>query len=109
MTNYSAGHEAERLAADYLRTQGFEIIQLNWKTKTCEIDIVAQRDDILFFIEVKSRKTSAQGTGFEYITTKKQKQMTFAAELYVAVNNWTRDYRLGAISVDRGVISFIEL
>ena len=45
MTNYSAGHEAEQIAARYLNEQGFTVQSVNWSTPVCEIDIVANKDD----------------------------------------------------------------
>ncbi len=58
------------------------MLDRNWKTKWCEIDIVAQKGDQIYFVEVKYRAKDAAGRGLEYITPKKQKQMKFAAELW---------------------------
>jgi Holliday junction resolvase-like predicted endonuclease len=98
-TNYSHGHEAEKIAAAHLSKFGYKIIDVNWRTKYCEIDIVAQRDKIVIFIEVKYRQGSDQGSGLEYITPKKLNQMSFAAEMWVNNNNWLGEYCLGAIEV----------
>ncbi|HSX24036.1 MAG TPA: YraN family protein [Candidatus Saccharimonadales bacterium] len=99
MTNYTTGHDAEKLAADYLRAQGYKIVELNWHTRFCEIDIVAQKDATVYFTEVKYRKTTAFGSGLEYITSKKLKQMRFAAEMWVSQNRWSGDYQLAAIEL----------
>lgn len=109
MTNYATGHEAEKTAAAYLVSQGFKIVELNWKTKYCEIDIVAQKAKTIYLVEVKSRKSEQQGSGFEYITPKKLNQMKFAAEMWVASQGWAHDYILAAISVDADAISFLEI
>lgn len=100
MTNYSSGHEAEIIAADYLVSLGYKITDLNWRTKICEIDIVATKDKIAYLIEVKSRSSSNYGTGFEYITAKKLKQMKFAAEMWVTHSSWEGNYQLGAVEVE---------
>lgn len=79
----TAGQLAEEAAAQHLIHSGFHIIERNWKTKWCEIDIIAQRNGHVHFVEVKYRKNHNQGTGLSYITPKKQRQMKFAAELWL--------------------------
>lgn len=108
MTNHQSGHDAEKQAAQYLETRGFSVRELNWKTRYCEIDIVAERANTIWFVEVKSRKTTHQGFGYEYITTKKLKQMTFAAEMWVVQHNWPGPYQLGVLSIDGSELTFIE-
>lgn len=78
------GELAEQVAAEYLMRQGYRIIDRNWKTKWCEIDIIARSGEAVHFIEVKYRKTNEQGDGLEYVTTQKQRQMRFAAELWLS-------------------------
>lgn len=105
MTNYSSGHHAERVAADYLAQKGYEVVAINWKVKQAEIDIIARKKRRfgtklpLLFIEVKHRKNTNQGTGFDYIASKKVTQMQFAAELYVSSTQYKGEYSLGAIEL----------
>jgi Holliday junction resolvase-like predicted endonuclease len=100
MTNYAHGHEAEKVAAEWLRGQGYKIIALNWRDKRAEIDIVARRKhEPLRFIEVKYRETAGQGDGFDYITPSKLRQMAFAAELYAAKERFSGEYTLAALEV----------
>ena len=99
MTNYSVGHDAEDVAADYLVNQSYKIIDTNWRTKYCEIDIIAEKDGTIYFTEVKYRKSSVYGSGLDYITPKKLKQMKFAGEMWVSKNNWSGDYQLAAIEL----------
>lgn len=108
MSNYVAGHNAEKRAAKYLETQGFKIRELNWKTRYCEIDIVAEKGGSIYFVEVKYRRSAAHGIGLEYITPKKLKQMQFAAEMWVQNYNWSDDYQLAAISIDAEELTFID-
>lgn len=77
------GDRAETEVANYLVRQGHEILERNWKTKVCEIDIISLHGDNVYFTEVKYRKKAEHGDGFAAITPKKLKQMTFAAELYM--------------------------
>ena len=51
----STGAEGERLAAEYLLKEGFDLLHRNWRNGRCEIDLVARRDGVLHIIEVKSR------------------------------------------------------
>ncbi|PID32103.1 hypothetical protein CR970_02195 [Candidatus Saccharibacteria bacterium] len=108
MTNYRSGHDAEQVAADYLRSKGYAVRDINWRTRYCEIDIVAEKHRVLYFVEVKSRRTGQQGSGLDYILPRKLRQMSFAAELWVAHNKWDGAYQLSALSIDAGQISFIE-
>lgn len=92
--------------------QGFELVDKNWKTKVCEIDLVLQKDNIIYFTEVKYRKSLVQGDGFEYITDQKLHRMNFAAEIWKRQYDWGGDYRLMAAAVsgeDCQDIQIIEL
>ena len=99
MIDITAGQQAETQAAEYLRTKGYKILDQNWKTPVCEIDIVAQKDKRIYFVEVKYRLTDSQGSGLGYITPKKLKRMKFAAEVWVKNRNWEGDYSLSAIEL----------
>jgi len=92
-----------------LREQGFEIIDRNWKTKVCEIDVIAQKDRTMYFVEVKYRRSDFQGGGFEYITAQKMHKMNFAAEIWKQTYKWTGDYRLMAAAVTGDDCQDIEL
>lgn len=83
-TTKAIGDAAEEVASEYLRTQGHTILERNWKTKFCEIDIISNKEGTLFFTEAKYRRSDAHGDGMAAITLKKQQQMKFAAEYYIA-------------------------
>ncbi len=101
-TTRDIGNAGEQAAADWLAADGHEIIERNWRTRYCEIDIVSMKDDVLWFTEVKYRKNSGYGGGLAAITTKKQRQMRFAAEIFIAKNAQYEscDMQMLAISVD---------
>ena len=84
MTTRQIGDKGEQAAADWLTADGHEIVARNWRTRYCEIDIVSVKDEVLYFTEVKYRKNDDFGDGLAAITTKKQRQMRFAAELFLA-------------------------
>ena len=103
------GDDAETEAARYLMRQGHKIIDRNWRTKFCEIDIVSKLGDVIYFTEVKYRKKPDQGGGLAAITTKKLRQMKFAAEYYAAINqSIDTKLRLAAISLT-GVQPTVEV
>jgi ribonuclease HII len=114
ITTKSIGDAAENVTASYLENQGHKIVARNWRTKYCEIDIISQFQDVLYFTEVKYRKSDAQGGGMAAITAKKQQQMAFAAEFFAAKHAKLvpNDLRLAVADVT-GVIpavkTFLEL
>ena len=103
-TTRAIGDAGEQAAADWLTTDGHEIIARNWRTRYCEIDIVSMKEDVLYFTEVKYRKNDDFGGGLAAITAKKQRQMRFAAELFIAKHPQYegRDMRMLAVAVDEG-------
>ncbi|MBW3569311.1 YraN family protein [Candidatus Parcubacteria bacterium] len=96
--NYN-GSKAEESVAKFLRESGFKIIEQNWKTKWCEIDLVVKKDKTIHFVEVKYRSAPSQGGGFDYIHSKKLRQMTRAADSWVLINHWKGEYVLSAAEV----------
>jgi ribonuclease HII len=80
-TKYT-GDEAEEAASRYLVRCGHRILERNWKTKYCEIDIVSIKANTIYFNEFKYRQSPEHGDGIAAITPKKLKQMKFAAEFY---------------------------
>lgn len=82
MTTKQIGDRAEEVVAKKLQKNGHTILERNWKTKFCEIDIVTRKNNTIYFTEVKYRRNNTAGGGMAAITPKKLKQMKFAAELY---------------------------
>jgi ribonuclease HII len=81
------GDFAEDTAASYLKSQGHKILERNWKTKYCEIDIVSKYRQTIYFNEIKYRGSPNQGGGLSAINSDKLRQMRFAAQYYVLVKN----------------------
>jgi uncharacterized protein (TIGR00252 family) len=111
VTATSIGKLAEDAASEYLLTLGYQILARNWRTRRCEIDIVAKKSGTVYFVEVKYRASASQGGGLASITNAKLQQMRVGAETWVAENNWTASYQLAAIEVsgaDFAVAQFIE-
>lgn len=109
MTTFDTGRKAEQAAAEFLQQKGCTILQQNWRTRQCEIDIVARQGNIVYFCEVKYRMQARQGGGLDYITPKKLNQMRFAAELWVQTSDWQGEYQLCAIEVSGSNFAITEV
>ncbi|HSX36793.1 MAG TPA: YraN family protein [Patescibacteria group bacterium] len=111
MTSTSTGQKAEEAAKVYLEMRGFKVVEQNYKRSRCEIDIIAEKKDTIYFVEVKYRRTDSHGSGLEYITGTKLRQMQFAADTWVEEYKWRGDYQLSAIEIagrNFVILSFIE-
>lgn len=111
MSSTSVGRNAESAVAEQLNGQGYKLLDQNWRTRSCEIDLVMQKNDTVYFIEVKFRKSDTFGSGLDYITPKKQKQMLYAAEMWASQNKWDKNMIIAAVETDSldAEISLIEL
>jgi ribonuclease HII len=113
ITTKKIGDSAEDVATSYLINRGHEILDRNWKTKYCEIDIVSKYDETIYFTEVKYRKKPDQGGGLATITAKKLRQMKFAVKFYELSNQISNtNLRLAVITLNNQppvVCSFLKV
>ncbi|HMU11186.1 MAG TPA: YraN family protein [Ferruginibacter sp.] len=77
------GNLGEAMAADHLREKGFSILHQNWRHSHWEVDIIASKDHILHFIEVKARRTKKFGHPEEAVSKKKIRNLINASEEYL--------------------------
>lgn len=82
--NKGLGDAGEEAAANYLQEQGFRILGRNIRYKQAELDIVAERQGELHFIEVRTRSHAAFLGPVETITEEKKRRIRTAARLYLA-------------------------
>ena len=82
MTSAEIGSAGEKIAALYLEKKGYKILRRNYRVKGGEIDIIAENDDIISFVEVKTRSVDYISDGFEAVTKSKQKLIIKAAAEY---------------------------
>jgi len=68
-----------------------------------------QKDQVIYFVEVKYRSQPAQGNGFEYVGAQKQRRMDFAANVWCQNFDWNGDYRLMAAAVSGDDCQEVEL
>jgi len=83
----SKGKIGEDVAANFLKQNGYEILEQNYFYNHGEIDIVAKEKNVLVFVEVKSRRTTTFGEPEESVTPKKQELLRRTAEGYVIEKN----------------------
>ena len=81
------GQKGEELATLFLQQKNYRIIVRNYRCKIGEIDIIASDKKTLVFIEVKTRSSHFFGSPAMAVTTKKQRQISRAAENYLAQNH----------------------
>ena len=78
------GALGEQTAAKFLRKNGYTIYSGNYKTSVGEIDIVAEKDNIICFVEVKTRKESGFSSPADAVDKKKQENIKSAAAAYIS-------------------------
>ncbi len=78
------GARGEREAERALKRAGYKIVERNFTSRFGEIDLIAMDGDILVFIEVKTRTTTAYGTGGEAIDKRKQGRIVKSSMEYIA-------------------------
>ncbi len=94
------GNRGEDLAAVFLQEHGFRILARNWSCRLGEIDLIAEKDDALHFIEVKTRRSRAFGDPQEAVTRTKLRHVQRAVEVYVAqAGAVSRNYQIDVLAI----------
>ncbi len=81
------GKAAEIAAVKFLQTQGYKVLELNYKNKLGEIDIIARHRQVICFLEVKARHCAYAGLPQEAVTAAKQRQISRVALSYLRSKN----------------------
>ena len=102
------GNKGEAIAANFLRTKGFEILVRNFRHKRVEIDLIAKRNDWVIFVEVKTRSSNAYGEPEEFVDYQKTNNIFEAAEEWIYANDWHGHIRFDIISVKLGKEPVVE-
>ncbi len=113
MKRRDTGILGEKLARDFLKKQGYRILETNYRCPEGEIDIVARYKDFLAFVEVRTKTSLAFGSPEESITPAKKERMRAAALRYQQThNNLPSLWRIDVVAVEltqKGGVSRIEL
>ena len=94
------GKKGEEEAVVFLRSQGYQILHINWRYKKLEIDIIAKKDDFLVIIEVKTRKNADFGEPEVFVTKAKQQKIIKATHHFILENNIVDEVRFDIIAVN---------
>ena len=98
--NKDIGNYGEDLSLEFLKRNGYYILNRNFRNKCGEIDIICKKDDLIIFIEIKSRYSYTHGSPIEAITYSKQKQIIKLCKFYIYINKLiTYNIRFDVIEV----------
>lgn len=98
-THISTGQSGEQMAAEFLRRQGYAILERNYRHRRGEIDIVASKSDVLVFVEVKTRSSATFGYPEMAVGAKKETQVLNAAEEYIYKTGWDKEVRFDIVAI----------
>lgn len=93
------GKLGEQLAEDFLITKGYAILYRNWRHSRYEIDIVALKDSIPHFVEVKTRSSIHYGQPEESVNKKKIRSLLQAADEFLFRNQQYNNFRIDILSI----------
>lgn len=96
---HATGINGEVLAKKYLESKGYEILDENWRFQKSEIDLIALKDSIIVFAEVKTRKSNSFGEPEDFVDDRKQRLMTIAADEYIYIMDHNGEIRFDIISI----------
>jgi putative endonuclease len=74
----------EEVATYFLEDRGYRILERNFRCRFGEVDLIAERDEYLCFVEVKLRGDGALARPAEWVTAEKQRKLIKTAEYYIA-------------------------
>jgi putative endonuclease len=93
------GFAGEDMAVNLLLQKGYRILERNWRCGHLEVDIVAENDDCLVIVEVKTRKSTAFGEPEVFVDRQKQQRLIRAAMYYAKFKCVTKEIRFDVVSV----------
>ena len=101
------GKLGEELAVEFLQKEGYEILETNWTFQKAEIDIIAQKENTLAIIEVKTRSSIEFGLPQDFVKPKKIQLLVKAVNEYVVSKNIDIEVRFDIIAIHKEGKSFV--
>jgi putative endonuclease len=98
--NKTLGQQGEALAADYLVAKGYCILERNYRAGHQELDLITRQDDILHFVEVKTREATQFGLGEDAMHKWKFERLLQAIDAYLASFEEEPEWQLDLIVVE---------
>ena len=103
------GRTGERLAAEKLVGSGYRILEHNFRCCYGEIDLVAEHEADLVFVEVKTRRGAGYGLPEEAVTVRKQRKIAQVASYYLDLHSYAeRSWRIDVVAVQMNVAGKLE-
>jgi len=102
------GTNGENFACQYLINKGYKILYRNFRSKFGEIDIIANKGDLIIFVEVKLRNSNKFGKGFEAVSKSKIEKIIKTSQYFISLQTEIYIYRYDVISIDDNKITHIE-
>ena len=96
---HNLGKTGENLAADFLKEKGLKILEINWRARHLEIDLIAESTHFIHIVEVKTRSGTAFGAPESFISQEKQKRLIRAANSYAHFKRIQKEIRFDIIAV----------
>ena len=93
------GIQGEKRVAAFLRKRGFNVIKRNFQCRYGEIDIIAENNEYILFVEVKTRKQNALISGMDAVDSHKQSRITLAAQDYITKTRCEKQPRFDVAEV----------
>lgn len=97
--NKSKGNWGEKVAAAYLISKGYTILQEQWHFSRYEIDIIAARSNTIVFVEVKTRFSAEYGEPWMAVTPAKQRKICRSADYYIRCFQVDAEPRFDIVSI----------
>ena len=104
------GARKEELAADYLKRQGVRILEMNYRCRQGEIDLIGRDGEFLVFFEVKWRRDGRSGYAAEAVDKRKQKRICRVSDMYRMFKGFDDDtaLRYDVVAIDGDGIDWIK-
>ena len=99
-TNKDIGKTGEDLSVEFLLNNGFKIIERNYRYKHFEIDIIAEKNNCLHFIEVKYRKTNNYGYPETFVSNSQKERIKTASENFILEKKWKGNILFDIIAIE---------
>ncbi|MCL4140577.1 UNVERIFIED_CONTAM: hypothetical protein GTU68_008055 [Idotea baltica] len=93
------GKKGEELAIAYLKKNGYQIRDINYRYLKAEVDIIAQKEDVLAAVEVKTRSSRDFGLPQDFVNQKKIKLLVMAVDHYVISKDLDVNVRFDIIAI----------
>ncbi|MBQ7654389.1 MAG: YraN family protein [Clostridia bacterium] len=106
MDKKAVGKKGENSAARYLKMKGYTVVEQNFSCRFGEIDIIAENEDYIVFVEVKARNKNSIAAPREFVGSRKQSRIIVTAQMYLSLHPSGKQPRFDVIEVNTDKIFF---